>query len=76
MIEVNITGGLGNQLFQYSFAKRIQKECKEEICLNVFELEQYDSKRKLCLDKYKLINDCNVSHEKLPWYVHRSPLRN
>lgn len=71
MIYVNITGGLGNQLFQYAFAKRIQLETHEEICLNIFELEHYDKKRTFCLNNYKLINDCSVSKKKLPWFVHR-----
>jgi hypothetical protein len=71
MIYVNITGGLGNQLFQYAFARRIQKDTGERICLNIYELEKYDNKRSFCLDKYKLINNTIVSRTKLPWYVHR-----
>ncbi|EGP5048109.1 alpha-1,2-fucosyltransferase [Enterococcus faecium] len=71
MIYVNITGGLGNQLFQYAFAKRIQKETGQEITLNIYELSTYDFKRRYELDKFALTKYVCVSDDKLPWYVHR-----
>lgn len=71
MIYVNITGGLGNQMFQYAFAKRVQYETGQKICLNVYELEKYDKKRTLDLNNYNLIDNCSISHIELPWYVHR-----
>lgn len=71
MIEVNITGGLGNQLFQYAFARYLQKETGERIVLNIFELEKYDKKRKLSLQHFLLNKEISISNKKLPWYVHR-----
>ncbi|MCD7884089.1 MAG: alpha-1,2-fucosyltransferase [Lachnospiraceae bacterium] len=71
MIYVNITGGLGNQLFQYAFARKIQRETDQNITLNIFELQKYDNKRRFELDKFDLVNHVKISGQKPPWYVHR-----
>lgn len=71
MIIVNMTGGLGNQLFQYAFARQLQKKICQDIELNIYELERYDQKRKFSLSNYQLNQKVRISNKKLPWYVHR-----
>lgn len=71
MIRINITGGLGNQLFQYAFGRKIQKESGQILVLNINELEKYDNKRRFELSNYKLNSNVNIEDCILPWYVHR-----
>ena len=34
MIIIRMAGGLGNQMFQYAFARELQEQCGEEIKIN------------------------------------------
>lgn len=70
-IHVNITGGLGNQLFQYAFARYLQNKTGYDILLNTYELDTYDKKREFELDKYILNDRVKREKNRLPWYVHR-----
>lgn len=53
MIYLQLTGGLGNQLFQYGFARAIQKQTKEMICINTYGF-RFDNQRDYSLDAYEL----------------------
>ena len=37
MIYVNITGGLGNQMFQYALARKYQIQTGQKIIFNIYE---------------------------------------
>ena len=41
MIYVNITGGLGNQMFQYAIARKYQIETNQKIIINIYELKNF-----------------------------------
>ena len=45
-IHVYLTGRLGNQLFQYAFARSLQKKYGGEIYCNIYELEHRSEKMK------------------------------
>ena len=70
-IHINITGGLGNQLFQYAFARNIQETTGGDIYLNIYELETYDRQRSFELNKFALNDKVFIEEKKLPWYIHR-----
>lgn len=61
-INVKIRGGLGNQLFQYAYAKKIQKELKEAKI--ILDISYFNKKhiRNININEYILNN--NVSFEK------------
>ena len=54
MIEVNIVGRLGNQLFQYACARQLQEIYGGEILLNTYEMRKNTPNFKLSLLDYKL----------------------
>ncbi len=70
MIYVNIRGNLGNQLFTYAFARKLQEFSKQKICLNYYNLKKNKPEYKFSLDKYKLNENVIFESSKpLPWYV-------
>lgn len=69
MIHVNLIGGLGNQLFQYSVARRIQEETGMKIVLSLREQKKYYSSHPPSLNQYLLNNNVEFGDEKLPWQV-------
>ena len=71
MIYVNITGGLGNQMFQYAIARKYQIETNQKIILNIYELKKFKKSRTYQLNGFEISNNIEVSDEKLPWFVHR-----
>lgn len=75
MIYVNISGGLGNQLFEYVFAREIQKKSGQKIELNLHEINNYELNRHFALNHFDLGKDVCVGEEELPWYVHRRSIR-
>ena len=38
MIYVDLKGRLGNQLFEYAFARNMQKKTKQKICISSYNL--------------------------------------
>ena len=72
MIFVNMRGNLGNQLFTYSFAKKIQETTNQKICINYYNLKKYRPDYTLSINKYVLnsnvIYDCT---KPLPWFINQ-----
>ena len=59
MIILKVQGGLGNQMFQYAFARRIQEETNKKIILDISDYE-YDKLRSYTLDKFRLNNNIQI----------------
>ncbi len=51
---VKLRGGLGNQLFQYAFAKYLRKNCDETVFLDTSAVELPNTARRFILDKFDL----------------------
>lgn len=71
MIYVNITGGLGNQMFQYALARKYQMQTGQKIILNIHELKNFKLSRSYQLNGFMISNNTEVSDKRLPWFVHR-----
>lgn len=71
MIYLNLVGGLGNQLFEYAFARTIQIKTNQKICISTYEITYHDKKRIPTLRKFRLPDSVCFTEKKLPWYVHR-----
>lgn len=71
MIYLNLVGGLGNQLFEYAFAKNIALKNNQDLCISTYEITFHDSKRLPTLEKFDLPSNVTFTNQKLPWYVHR-----
>lgn len=54
MIYVEIQGNLGNQLFQYAYARHIQEKTGQTICLNLYNFNKGRPDLKFSLDDYVL----------------------
>lgn len=76
-IHVLLTGRLGNQLFQYAFAKYLQKQYGGLIYLNVYDLEHRSGNRKSIsstkfnydMKDFNLDSDVIIEDIKMPWYA-------
>lgn len=75
-IHVYLTGRLGNQLFQYAFARRFQKQYGGKIICNVYDLEHRSQKMKHIPYKfsydmvnYKLNENVQIEDEKPAWFA-------
>lgn len=70
MIYVDIKGNLGNQLFEYALARKLQNECGQKICLNIYSLKKYRSNFRFSLLDYRLNDNVTVETEKpMPWFA-------
>lgn len=70
MIYVDVKGNLGNQLFIYSFARSLQKQTGQKICLNTTYLSKYYPEYKYSLDDYILNPNVYVEKKKkLPFFM-------
>lgn len=70
MIYVDMKGNLGNQLFEYAFARKLQEKTDQEICLNNCFLNLYFKDYKFSLDDYVLNERVNIENtKKLPWFM-------
>ena len=75
-IHVYLTGRLGNQLFQYAFARHLQKEYGGKIICNFYELEHRSEKAAWVpgkfnyeMSNYKLNDSILIEDIKLPWFA-------
>lgn len=64
MIEVNITGRLGNQLFQYACARQLQEMYGGTIVLNIHELSKNMPDFDLSLDDFILNENVVIEKDK------------
>ncbi|MSS10117.1 alpha-1,2-fucosyltransferase [Clostridium sp. WB02_MRS01] len=70
MIYVDIKGNLGNQLFEYAFAKKIQKATGQDICLNTYFLKKYKPEYLYSLGDFNLPEDVLVEEKHpLPFFA-------
>lgn len=63
MIYLQLTGGLGNQMFQYAFAKALQYQTGEKIGINTYGF-RFDNQRDYALSAFALSPDVLVLDEK------------
>lgn len=64
MIILTITGGLGNQMFQYAYGRALQEYYKEDLILNLAEIEK-DDIRDLSLNHLNTIEMMTESRNKM-----------
>ncbi|MGI5946164.1 MAG: alpha-1,2-fucosyltransferase [Lachnospiraceae bacterium] len=64
-IHVDISGRLGNQLFQYATARALQKQYGGKIVLNTYELQRYKDNFRLELTDFKLNENVIIETEKM-----------
>lgn len=75
-IHVLLTGRLGNQLFQYAFARSLQKQYGGRIVCNTFDIDHRSWKSKIVDEKFtyamgdfKLDENVALEDAALPWYA-------
>ncbi|MCD7882323.1 MAG: alpha-1,2-fucosyltransferase [Lachnospiraceae bacterium] len=71
MIFLNLTGGLGNQLFEYAFARKFQKKTGTPIQISTYEISRFIENRQPSINQYKLNDGVSFTTRKFPWYVDR-----
>lgn len=64
MIEVNIVGQLGNQLFEYACARQLQEKYGGKIYLNTYEMRQNTPNFRLALIDFNLNENVEVVSER------------
>lgn len=70
MVYLEIQGNLGNQLFQYAFAKKIAMMVNQEICLNLYNFNKGRPDLVFSLKDYELIDHVRIQIDKeLPFYA-------
>ena len=70
MIYVDIKGNLGNQMFEYACARKLQERTGQKICLNTYFLSKYKPEYKLSLQDFNLQEDIIIDNiNPLPWFV-------
>lgn len=70
MIYLEVQGNLGNQLFQYAFARKLQEETGQKICLNLANFNKGRPDLKFTLCNFKLNkNICIEKNKKMPFYA-------
>lgn len=72
MIYVDLKGRLGNQLFEYAFARKMQLLSGEKIIFNTRGIQEDNSDAyhiEEQLHYFKLNDNCEFSNNKLPWYT-------
>lgn len=67
MIIVRLWGGLGNQLFQYSFGRYIEAQCGEKVAFDVSSFGKSDRLRKL--EIYSIIPDFAIKNVSFAKYI-------
>ena len=69
MIYINLRGNLGNQMFEYALARKLQEQYNQKICINYYAINRR-KKFKCSLSEFKLNNNVIFeSNKKLPFYT-------
>lgn len=69
MIYVDLKGRLGNQLFEYAFARNMQKKTKQKICISSYNLNMENADySNVELHHFKLNDNVIFTQKKLPWW--------
>ena len=73
MIYIKLQGGLGNQMFEYAFAKALSLKCNDELVLdlsgitnethNVYSLEHFNITDYKVIDKYDVANKKKLGYK-------------
>lgn len=66
MIYVDLKGNLGNQLFIYAFARKIQYITGQKIYFSTYNLEKYFPNYKCSLQEFIMNSNCEIGNKKLP----------
>ena len=75
MIYVNLRGNLGNQMFEYAFARSLQDKYGQKICINYYEMEKEHKEYTCLLENFKLNNNIVFeSRKKLPYFANSQNL--
>ena len=74
MIIVQITGGLGNQMFQYAYAKALEQR-GYRVKLDKSELETYKIHGGYQLDKYNIGLECVTEREVKAYFTTQFPFK-
>lgn len=69
MIYVDLKGNLGNQMFIYAFARKLQSETSQDIYFSKHNLEKYFPDYKCSLQEFKLNEHCYIGNKKLPFFM-------
>lgn len=70
MIYVEIQGNLGNQLFQYAYARHIQKYTNQKIVLNLYNFNKGRPDLKFSLNQFKLNESVIIEdNNPLPYFA-------
>ncbi len=70
MITIKLTGGLGNQMFQYAAALALTKELDTSLNLNITEFEHYKL-RDYMLECYTLDKSVTISKSQRPKFLNK-----
>lgn len=71
MVYLNLLGGLGNQIFEYAFAKSIAVKKKQDICIDTYEYSFPGEIRNPTIKMMNLPQNVTFTDKNPPWYVHR-----
>lgn len=70
MIYVEVQGNLGNQLFQYAYARHIQKHTKQGIILNLYNFNKGRPDLEFTLNQFVLNDTVFIEKDRpLPYYA-------
>ena len=70
MIYVNLRGNLGNQMFEYAIARKLQEDYGQKICINYYNIAHSKSDYTCLLNNYKLNDGVVFEFEnRLPFFA-------
>lgn len=69
MIFVDIKGNIGNQMFIYAFARKVQEKTGQKIYFSTYNIERFFPNYKCSLQEFKLNNNVEIGNKKLPFFI-------
>lgn len=69
MIIVDMKGNIGNQMFIYAVARKIQEETNDTICVNTYYLKKNYPSYKFNLNIFKLNDNVIFDNKKIPFFA-------